>query len=108
MSKEVDALSSSMSAQLEKLKYGVSASVGDEGSAAVTQAKILTESSSRQLRAELDGRISALEVRVVQCEQHVLRSGCCWISVRDTAVEVFENKVVRAAVNLLRHTRTRR
>ena len=105
VSKEVDALSRSMSVQLEQLKCGVATSVGDEGGEAVTQAKILTRSSNRQLKAELGGRISALEMRVAQCEQHLLRGGCCWISVRDTAVEVFENKVTRAAAALLRHTR---
>ena len=100
VSKETDALSRSVAAQLEKLKRGVATSARSDESAAVAQAKILTGTQNRQLKAELGGRISALEMRVEQCEQTAVGGGYSWISVHDTAVEVFESEVTPAFPHL--------
>jgi hypothetical protein len=105
VSKETDALSRSVAAQLETLKHGVATSAGSEGIAAVAQAKILTTAQNRQLKAELGARISALEMRVEQCEQTAVGRGCCWISVHDTAVEVFESEVTPDAAHLPGYSR---
>lgn len=96
--KKMDALSRSVTAHLEKLKYGVATpDRANDSSAGTTQGKIVTAAQNRKLRAELGRRISALEMRVVQCEQTLPGGGCCWISVRDTAIEAFENEVMHAA-----------
>ena len=93
----MDALSRSVTSQLDKLKHGVTA--GAEGwGAAVTQAKIHGGVQNRKLKSELDGRISALERRLVQCEKNAVGSGFCWISVRETATQVYENEVIGLCV----------
>ena len=59
----------------------------------------LTESKSRPTLC-IGVRISALEMRVERCEQTAVGGGCCWISVHDTAVEVFVSEVTPAFPHL--------
>ena len=93
----MDALSRSVTSQLETLKRSsttLSLSSGNGGSSAGARAAaILSGAQHRRLKAELGGSVSSLEARLTQCEQQLLGGDHCWISVRDTSIEAFENEV---------------